>query len=64
VEAFIGGGVRDAMGMNFFSLSKKGVYRGGKVNIAKCDVGLENESISVHAPDRMGQWVIGNGKEN
>jgi hypothetical protein len=56
--------VRDAMGMSFFSLSKKGVYRGGKINIAKCDVGLENESIRVHAPDRMGQWVIGNGKEN
>jgi hypothetical protein len=52
------------MGLNFFYLSKKGVYRGGKINIAKCDVGLGNESIGVYVPDRMGQWVIGNGEEN
>jgi hypothetical protein len=48
--------------MNFFSLSKKGVYRGGKIDIGRCDVG--NESIGVHFPDRIGQWVIGNGDEN
>jgi hypothetical protein len=38
-------------GMNLFSLSKKGVYRRGKIDIGKCDVGLRNKTIGAHVPE-------------